>query len=121
MKVVREQNTQSLRVKGAGHMPVITAGHIEVDENGVARIDGSRMKVKHIAVENSQGMSVEEIQKAHPFLSLAQIYAALSYYHDHKAELDAEIERSYKEYVALWEADRDSPVKTKLRALGLIP
>jgi hypothetical protein len=39
------------------------------------------------------GYSAEQIREHYPHLSLAQIYAALSYYYDHKAEIDAEIEK----------------------------
>jgi hypothetical protein len=28
----------------------------------------------------------------HPILSVAQLYAAMAYYHEHRAEIDAEIE-----------------------------
>ncbi len=56
-------------------------------------IAGTGMKVRIIAEETQLGYSPEEIQKAHPNLSLAQIHAALFYYYSHKAEIDAEIAR----------------------------
>jgi len=99
-------------------MPVVTAGHIDVDEKGVARIAGSRIKVLHIAVDKSQGMSVEQIQEAHPHLSLAEIYAALSYYHDHKLAIDKESELDEREVEAMRKAAGQSPVVKKLRAMG---
>jgi uncharacterized protein (DUF433 family) len=110
-----------LRLEGLADMPVVTANHIQVDEKGVARIDGSRMKVKHIAVEKSQGMSEEEIQKAHPFLSMAQIYAALSYYYDHKAEIDARIQRDEREYQRLRAEAGEAPFVKRMRAAGKLP
>ena len=44
------------------------------------------------------GWEAEEIHAAHPHLSLAQIHAALSHYHDHKAELDAQMERQLESH-----------------------
>jgi hypothetical protein len=35
-------------------------------------------------------MAPEEILEAHPHLTLAQVYAALAYYHDFVAEIRAE-------------------------------
>lgn len=69
--------------------------HIVVDDAGVPRIDGSRMKVIHIAAEKRyRGISPEVMHKDYwPDLSLAEIYAALAYYYDHQAEMDAEMDR----------------------------
>ena len=73
---------------------MITApiNHICLDERGVAYIAGTRVKVRHVAIERqARGASVEELQEAYPHLSLGQIYAALAYYHDHQERVDAEI------------------------------
>ncbi len=60
---------------------------------GKPRIDGHRVKVAHVAIcHERMGMSADEIATAHPSISLAQIHAALAYYFDHKAEIDADIE-----------------------------
>lgn len=54
-------------------------GYIEVDDAGVARIAGSRMKVIHLAMEKmSNGWDAEELRENYPHLSLAQIHAALT-------------------------------------------
>jgi uncharacterized protein (DUF433 family) len=73
-------------------MQVASINHIVVDETGVARLAGSRIKVTFLAVESNQGWTPEQILEQHPHLTLGKIYAALSYYHDHKVELDARIE-----------------------------
>lgn len=66
--------------------------HICLDERGVAHIAGTRIKVRHVAIERrAHRASVEEIQEAYPHLSLAQIHAALAYYYDHQEQVDAEI------------------------------
>ncbi len=55
-----------------------------------------------IAVENNRGLTPEEIAADRPPLSLAQIYAALAFYHANKQEIDADIiaeDRAYDEGV----------------------
>ena len=44
------------------------------------------------------GWDAEEIHAAHPHLSLAQIHAALSYYHDHKGELDSQMQQQLENH-----------------------
>jgi uncharacterized protein (DUF433 family) len=45
------------------------------------------------------GHTPEEIHVKVPHLSLAQIYDALSFYYDHQADIDADIEANREEYV----------------------
>lgn len=60
---------------------------------GKPHIAGHRIKVQHIAVWHERmGMSPEEIGAAHPGLTLADVYAALTYYYDHREQIDADIE-----------------------------
>ncbi|HZT79686.1 MAG TPA: DUF433 domain-containing protein [Gemmataceae bacterium] len=101
--------------------PTETA-HIFLDDQGRAVIDDTRMKVIQVAIDHTAWLwSPEAIQRQYPYLSLAQIYAALAYYYEHKAEIDAEIERQEREYEELRAKNLDSPGRQKLRALGKIP
>ena len=73
--------------------------HIRRDERGVAWIADANTKVLEVAMDQvAYGWEAEEIHNAHPHLSLAQIHAALSHYHDHKTELDAEMERQLESH-----------------------
>jgi uncharacterized protein (DUF433 family) len=73
-------------------MPAVAYPHIEI-RNGVAFIEGTRHKVKLLALEHlARGWEAPELQENFPHLSLAQIHSALAYYHDHRAEMDAEME-----------------------------
>lgn len=45
------------------------------------------------------GQSLEEILAALPHLSAAQIYDALSYYHDHQTEMDRLMEEAQPERI----------------------
>lgn len=65
--------------------------HVGVDSRGIAYVRGTRMKVLHLAAEANAGWSAEQIREAHPHLSLGQIHAALSYYHDHREEIDDQL------------------------------
>ncbi len=59
---------------------------------GKPRIAGHRIKVAHVAVWHERmGMSPAQIVAEYPQLTLGKVHAALAYYYDHKAELDADI------------------------------
>jgi uncharacterized protein (DUF433 family) len=58
---------------------------------GRIRIDGTRITVHRIATLHNQGLSPEEIVVTYPHLNLAQVYAALAYYHSNRVEIDAEL------------------------------
>ncbi len=59
---------------------------------GRPRIEGSRITVRHIVIDYRAGMTPEEMLEDKPHLSMAKIYAALTYYYANKAEIDADIE-----------------------------
>jgi uncharacterized protein (DUF433 family) len=75
-------------------MPVVPLDYIEVDDRGVAKLIGTRTKVMQIVMDQMLGYSPEQMREEHPHLSLAQIHAALAYYHAHKDQVDAQIEDS---------------------------
>lgn len=58
---------------------------------GWMRIDGTRITVHRIATLYKQGQSPEEIVQTYPHLSLAQVYAALAYYHANHDEVESEL------------------------------
>jgi uncharacterized protein (DUF433 family) len=99
-------------------MSSITTTHIELDEDGVAWIDGTQVKVIEVAVDKlAHGSSPEEIHFQYPHLSLAQIHAALAYYYDHQAELDADIEKRRHEADQLATNASDPVLRQKLLTL----
>src|SRR5437660_11222332 len=57
---------------------------------GEARIAGHRIRVRDIvAARDLGGLTPEEIAaNVYPELTLAQVYSALAYYEDHRAEMD---------------------------------
>jgi uncharacterized protein (DUF433 family) len=59
--------------------------------DGKPHLAGRRLTVQNIAIWHEQmGYSVDEIAEQYN-LSLAEIYAALAYYYDHKEEIDQDI------------------------------
>src|SRR5258708_10599573 len=94
-------------------MTTVSIQHITLDDQGIARISGGRSKVTQIVSDVRSGMSPEEIRVAYPHLTLAQIYAALSYYHDHKEELDGQMEQTARAAEAV-RAHSSSPSKAEL-------
>jgi uncharacterized protein (DUF433 family) len=59
---------------------------------GRARIDGTRIAVWLVASSVLRnGMSPEEFVEQYPHLTLAQIHAALSYYYDHRTEVERDL------------------------------
>jgi len=68
---------------------------------GRPRINGTRISVRTIAVWYKQGYSPEEIADQYEDLTLAQVYAALTYYHANQAEIEADIAAEDAEYERL--------------------
>ena len=77
-----------------------------------------RTRVSQIVLDYTEyGWSADEIQRQHPYLTLAEIHSALAYYFDHAEEMDREIEAEWKEYQRLAKAAPTSPLFARLRAL----
>jgi uncharacterized protein (DUF433 family) len=58
---------------------------------GRPRVAGTGVTVRRIVGWYKQGLSPEEISTEIPHLSLAQVYAALTYYHANRDEIKADI------------------------------
>ena len=75
-------------------MENILTQHIEVTPGvvgGKPRIAGHRITVQNIVIWHERmGMSADEIATEYG-LTLADVFAALTYYYDHRAEIDDSI------------------------------
>ena len=70
------------------------ASHIDVTPGtcgGRPRIAGHRIRVQDIVLWTEEGRSADEIVADFPQLTLSDVYAALSYYHDYREEIDKNI------------------------------
>lgn len=90
------------------------SGHIEITPGvagGKPRIAGHRITVQDIVVWHERlGLSADEIATEYG-LSLADVYAALTYYYDHWEEIDRAI-RTDETFIA----EQRSRIPSKLRA-----
>ena len=83
-------------------MVLAPINHISLNEQGVAYIAGTTLKVAFLVIDvQTWKLSVEQIQENYPSLSLSQIYAALAYYYDHKFVIDTQIREETEEYERL--------------------
>jgi uncharacterized protein (DUF433 family) len=102
--------------------PRVSTEHIEITPGvcgGKPRIAGTRIRVQDIYVWHElDGQTAEEIITNFPHLTPAQVYAALTYYWDHKDE----IQRQMAEQEAFVEQMKrnapPSPLRQKLAARG---
>ena len=69
-------------------------------KNGKAMLAGTNTPVYRIVIWYKQGMTPEEIAEDCPH-SLASVYAALTYYHANKEEIEAEIKAENDVYESL--------------------
>ena len=84
--------------------------HIVVDEAGVPWIERANIKVVELVLDQqAYGGTPEQLQEQHPSLTLGQIHSALTYYWDHRDELDADIERRLQRVERLQEENRLQP------------
>lgn len=106
-------------VKGVCSMATrVLETHIEVTEGiagGKPRIVGRGITVQNIVIWHERlGKSADEISEEYD-LSLAAVYAALSYYFDHRSEIDSQID-SDNAFVAALHEQTPSRLQAKLAA-----
>ena len=69
--------------------------------NGIPIVAGTATSVQRIVVLYKQGNSAEEIAADLDHLALAQVYAALTYYHANQAEIEDDLAAQKAEYERL--------------------
>ncbi|MBD1837901.1 DUF433 domain-containing protein [Coleofasciculus sp. FACHB-64] len=65
---------------------------------GRPMIAGTRTSVSRVVVLYKQGASAEEIARRMSYLNLAQVYAALAYYHANRDRIEADLAEEDAEY-----------------------
>ena len=75
---------------------------IEIDERGRPTIQARGVTVLQLVREHvTYDWDAEQLRRQHPHLSLAEIYAALGYYYEHRAECDEMFDREEQRLEAL--------------------
>lgn len=69
-------------------------------------VAGTSVSVRRIAQWHNMGLVPEEIVRKFGHLSLAQVHAALAYYHANQAEIDTDLETEAREAEALEQQHR---------------
>ncbi|MCL4456620.1 MAG: DUF433 domain-containing protein [Nitrospirae bacterium] len=62
-------------------------------------IVGTRTRVSNLVAYHKLGLSPEELAREFPHLTLSQIYDALSYYYEHREEIDREIDEDSEDSI----------------------
>jgi uncharacterized protein (DUF433 family) len=73
---------------------------------GKPSIRGHRIPVHRIAGWWRLGLAIEEIAEKHPSLSLAEMHAALAYYHLNRSEIDGYLTEDRDAFASLPESTR---------------
>jgi len=103
-------------------MKTIAYPHIEINSEGVALISGTTTKVVEIVQDHlAHRWHAEDICREYPYLSMAQVHAALTYYYDHQTEMDQEIERRERLAAEIQANRADPALQEKIRQLGRLP
>ena len=61
---------------------------ITLSKDGVARVGGTRVTLDTVVRAFTRGATAEEIAQQYPSLNLSDIYATISYYLQHRDEVD---------------------------------
>jgi uncharacterized protein (DUF433 family) len=95
--------------------------HIQLNENNIPVIADTTMKVVELITSvKAYQWTPEQLHENYPHISMSKIYAALSYYWDHQAEIEADRERRYQLVEKLRRENVKSPISKKLKDQGLI-
>lgn len=99
-----------------------TYPHIVKEAGTPARLESHpRTRVAMIVLDYlSRGLGPEEIVRHYPYLRLAEVHSAMAYFHDHREEIDAEIQAELEKIGDARDANSKSALWQKLRAAGHI-
>ena len=75
--------------------------HIVKQSGTAARLERHpRTRVAMIVMDyRARGLGPEEMVRHYPYLTLAEVHAAMAYYYDHQEDIDREIEAECREAV----------------------
>jgi uncharacterized protein (DUF433 family) len=93
------------------------------DEDGVVRVGGTRVRLDTVVYAFNQGASAEEILQKYPTLALADIYATISYYLQHRSCVDDYLKERQQEHdrVRQLNESRSDPAGLRERLLKRNP
>ncbi len=89
---------------------------LHMDDTGTIRVGNSRITFDVVISDHLRGDTPEQILDGRDALSLGDVYAAIAYYHAHRAEADEYLRRRDEEAAAIRakiEANRPRPLLTR--------
>jgi len=92
--------------------------YVTLDEDGIPLIKPTTMKIEELIVERGSfrwGPKMQ--QEQHPYLILSQIHSALSYYFDHKKEIDRDMEEGERFVDEMMRTYGQNPIAERLKAM----
>src|SRR5258708_36166785 len=103
-------------------MSITVYPHIVKEPGSVARLERPpRTRVAMIVMDyRARGLGPEDLVRHYPYLTLAEVHAAMAYYYDHPEEIDAEIQAEIDQLEQDANTKPRSPVWLKLKAKGLV-
>lgn len=101
---------------------IATYPHIVQEPGSPARLASHpRTRVAMLVMDYlARGLSAEDIVRHYPYLTLSEVHAAMTYYHDHRDDIDAEIQRELDQLKDSPGVNSHSAVWLKLKAKGLV-
>ena len=107
---------------GVGVSIQLSYPHVEKPVGEPARLVRTpRIHVAHIVMDYlAYGWSVDEMCRQHTYLDHSEAHAAMAYYFDHQAEIDAEIVAECEEVKQSRAQAMPSRVVVRMRSEGLI-
>lgn len=96
--------------------------HIVKEPGSPAHLEAHpRTRVAMIVMDYlGRGLGPEDLVRHYPYLTLAEVHAAMAYYHDHQGEIDSEIQEELNQLKDGREANSQSIIWQKLKAKGVI-
>jgi uncharacterized protein (DUF433 family) len=92
--------------------------YVAIDEEEIPIIKPTTMKIELLIKERRMfRFGVESQQEGHPYLTIAQIHSALSYYFDHKKQIDNDIKRRDQFVEEMRKKMGPSPLAEKIKAM----
>ena len=103
-------------------MASVIDAHVEKTAGEPARLCRlPRIRVAQIVMDYvAHGWSPDEMCRHYPHLTPAEAHAAMTYYYDHQAEIDAEIQAELAEVRAAQAAAQPTPFMVRMQAKGLL-
>lgn len=86
------------------------------DANGVVKIGGSRVTLDTVVRAFMRGATAEEIAQQYPSISLADVYATISYYLQHRKEVEQYLGKREKQAKTVREQNKQHLDQSGIRA-----